>query len=267
MSTAPTRDVLHAFGAAGAPVPLDGGSGKTWVVGDLVFKLLDASPEELTYQADLLAALPDGAGFRVGAPRRSVEGSLTVAGWTCFDRLEGRHERGRWSEIVDVGRRFHNALLDVAEPAFIGQRTHPWAIADRVAFGELDLGQVPPVKHLSRLAALRRPIEQRSQLIHGDLTGNVLFAEGVPPAIIDFSPYYRPEPFAGAIVAVDALVFEGAGESLLAAISDVPDFSQYVLRALIFRLVAEQLLDPRASFRTDDADPYLPVVELVARTV
>jgi hypothetical protein len=33
-----------------------------------------------------------------------------------------------------------------------------------------------------------RPIGLPSQLVHGDITGNVLFAQGRPPAVIDFSP-------------------------------------------------------------------------------
>jgi tRNA A-37 threonylcarbamoyl transferase component Bud32 len=31
--------------------------------------------------------------------------------------------------------------------------------------------------------------QQRAQIVHGDLTTNVLFAEGLPPLIIDVSPY------------------------------------------------------------------------------
>ena len=39
---------------------------------------------------------------------------------------------------------------------------------------------------------MRSPIVTTSQLIHGDLTENILFAEGLSPAVIDFSPYWRP---------------------------------------------------------------------------
>jgi prepilin-type processing-associated H-X9-DG protein len=41
------------------------------------------------------------------------------------------------------------------------------------------------------LAALR-PVDLPDQFIHADLAGNVLFADGVPPAVIDFSPLERP---------------------------------------------------------------------------
>jgi uncharacterized protein (TIGR02569 family) len=230
----------------------------------LVFKPLDVSEEELGFQADLLSTLPQD-GFRAAAPCRGDGGALIVRGWTCFERLPGTHEEGRWAEIIDVGRRFHAALRDAPEPAFIRQRTHPWAIGDRVAFGELARSQVPAVGHVSRLLALRRPVEQPAQLIHGDLTGNVLFSPGLPPAIIDFSPYYRPEPFASAIVVADALVFEGGDERLLTAVSDVPDFSQYLLRALVYRLVTDWLARPDAADPPPAEDLYLPAVELAVR--
>ena len=35
------------------------------------------------------------------------------------------------------------------------------------------------MKHLERLAAALRPLRASSQVVHGDLTGNVLFAEGL----------------------------------------------------------------------------------------
>ena len=229
-----------------------------------MFKPLDVSENELGFQADLLSTLPQ-ADFRVSAPCRGAGGALVVRGWTCFESLPGNHEEGRWAEIIDVGRRFHAALRDVPEPAFIRQRTHPWSIGDRVAFGELAPSRVPPVRHLSQLLALRRPVERPAQLIHGDLTGNVLFSSGLPPAIIDFSPYYRPEPFASAIVVADALVFEGADERLLTAVSDVPDFSQYLLRALVYRLVTDRLARPDAADPPPVDDPYLPAVELAVR--
>jgi Ser/Thr protein kinase RdoA (MazF antagonist) len=62
------------------------------------------------------------------------------------------------------------------------------------------------VPAVARLLAARRPAGAPSQLIHGDLTRNVLFADEQPPADIDFSPYWRPKAFASAIVAVDAVV-------------------------------------------------------------
>jgi prepilin-type processing-associated H-X9-DG protein len=74
--------------------------------------------------------------------------------------------------------------------------------------------------------------------VHGDLSGNVLFADGRPPAIIDFSPYWRPAAYADAIVAVDGLLWFDADPELLRLADSSQDFPQLLVRAQIFRLVA-----------------------------
>jgi hypothetical protein len=101
-----------------------------------------------------------------------------------------------------------------------------------------------------------------SQLVHGDLTGNVLFAAGLPPAVIDFSPYWRPTGFASAVVVGDALLWEGADVSLLTAVAHVEDFPQLLVRALIFRAVVDALGRAGKPERPDDDDCFLAPVEL-----
>jgi uncharacterized protein (TIGR02569 family) len=242
-------------------VPLEGGEGSSWLVGDLVLKPLDQSQEMLTWQAELLGSIRCD-GFRVARPRRALDGALVVDGWSAWERLAGQHEERRWPEIITVGERFHAALADVPWPDFISRRSDLWAIGDRVAWGEFPIDQFIHVKHLPRLAAALRPIDARSQLIHGDLTGNVLFAEELPPAIIDLAPYWRPTAFASAIVVADALVWEGANEQLLENVAHIERFDQFLLRALIYRAVTDWLFRKHEPIRPDDADPYLPAVEL-----
>jgi hypothetical protein len=94
----------------------------------------------------------------------------------------GRRRR-RWSEVLEVGRRFNGSLAALGRPAFIDRRRHPWSVGDRVAWEEAN----PPRDHplLERLSAIRAPVDLPSQVIHGDLTENVLFADHLPPAVID----------------------------------------------------------------------------------
>jgi hypothetical protein len=92
-----------------------------------------------------------------------------------------------WSPI-----NFHRALLRTSPPAFIRERKDLWAVGDRVAWGEEQIDWPAVLEPLARefQALMREPIVQPPQVIHGDLGGNVLFAEGVTPAVIDFSPYF-----------------------------------------------------------------------------
>ncbi len=261
-SRTPSPRVLSAFGVSGAAaVPLEGGQGSSWRVGDVVLKPLDLSESELEWQARVLASVSCEE-LRVAQPLRARAGTFVVAGWCAWKVVEGRHEARRWPEIIATGERFHSALVGVPRPDFIARRADPWAIGDRVAWGGLPLGEFAQIKHLPRLAAALRPVEASSQLIHGDLTGNVLFDDQLPPAVIDFSPYWRPTAFASAIVVADALVWEDADESILDAVAHIEDLGQFLLRALIYRAVTDRLARPQDATHPDGVDPYLPAVEL-----
>ena len=94
----------------------------------------------------------------------------------------------------------------------------------------------------------------------------MLFAEGLPPAIIDLSLFWRPPAYASAIVVADALVWEGAGEDLLGSMAHIDDWEQFLLRALIFRAVTDELFRATtAGRRREDGDPYGRAAEIAYR--
>ncbi len=197
-------------------------------------------------------------------PRTTADGALVVEGWCAWERVAGRHEARRWPDIIAVGERFHSAFAGVARPAFLDERTDPWAIGDRVAWGDLPADDFAKIPQLPRLVAARRPVADPSQLIHGDLTGNVLFADGMAPAIIDVSPYWRPAAFASAIVIADALAFEGADERILDAVRHIATFAQFLVRAVVYRAVTDWII------RHDDPDwsaddPWSSIADLACR--
>ena len=117
---------------------------------------------------------------------------------------------------------------------------------------------------LSRLEPILRPVEAPCQLVHGDLSGNVLFADGQPPAIIDLSPYWRPTAYADAIVAVDGLLWFGADRPLIRLAWTGPDFHQLLVRALVFRLVALNETARGDVTRLDGLAPFERAVSEIA---
>lgn len=157
----PPPSVLEAFNVSGPAVRLEGGQGSSWSVGDAVIKPLDLSEEALAWQAEAFASISCD-GFRVSRPLRAEDGLLVVDGWCAWEAVEGRHEERRWPEIIAVGERFHAALAGVPRPDFIALRTGPWAIGDRVAWGELPASEFAHVKHLTRLASALRPVVART---------------------------------------------------------------------------------------------------------
>jgi uncharacterized protein (TIGR02569 family) len=234
--------VLAAFWVTDRPDRLPGGRGTSWRAGATVFKPLDMPLEALTGQDQVLRGIRTAGGFRVAAPLRSADGRLVVSGWTAWPYLEGRHEAGRWREIVSAGRRFHAALAELPWPLFLRGRTDWWAIGDRVAWGKSPIQPYLDLDTIQDLSAVRRPTTARSQLVHGDLTGNVLFHPGLPPALIDVSPYWRPPAFADAVVVADAVAREGAGADLVTTVAaGSSEFGQCFLRALIYRIVTDRL--------------------------
>lgn len=59
---------------------------------------------------------------------------------------------------------------------------------------------------------LLKPVSLSPQIIHGDLCGNILFHDTLPPVVIDFPLDCRPREYAETILLADAIVWENGGE-------------------------------------------------------
>lgn len=254
----PGARVLAAFGCTADPVPLPGGRGTSWRCGDLVLKPVDGDAAALAWAERALGDRSSGR-VRWGRPVRTRTGALTADGWAAWTRVAGRHEPRRWVDAIRAGEAFADALADLPRPGHLAARTDPWAVADRVAWGEADLPGLDRLPHVRALRAARRPVAAPPQVVHGDLTGNVLLAPGLPPAVIDPSVYWRPVGFGSAVVVADALAFEGAGPDLLGVPRDQDERGQLLLRAVLFRVVTHHLLGTTPA---PAADPWPAVVAL-----
>src|SRR5204863_470269 len=111
-------------------------------------------------------------GFRLALPIRARDGRWVVDGWCAQTAVAGEHAP-RWMDILEVSDAFHAAAAHLPRPPFVDARTHAWSIGDRVAWGQIDPPSPAPL--LTRLLAIRRDVDLPSQMIHGDLTENVLF--------------------------------------------------------------------------------------------
>jgi hypothetical protein len=292
----PDPGVLAAFGAHADPVPLPGGEGTAWRAGEIVLKpagdprvavwtaglyrdlaLLTRHrdcgfrvPRPLsTTTGAWVAGAPATGAWAAGAPATGagVAGAPATGGWVAWQWLPGEPADWTgvspfWPRLIAASRAFHAALAGRPAPPWLGRDGSPWTTGDQVAWGERDPGSVLAAApgslsgQLRSLLAALRPVRLPSQLIHGDLGGNVLFADGEPPAVIDFSPYWRPAGLALAVAAVDALMWEGASPAALAELDGEPEWGQLLARALVYRLVTEIV------FRRGDQAG----LEMVART-
>lgn len=242
----PPAAVLSAFGLPDrAPLPLGGYDGRVWSVAGAVLKAVDDDVEAVWVAEVLSAVVEDG--YRINRPLPSVHGTWVVEGWTAWTALVGEHETtGRWREVIEVGERLSAALSGLPRPDFLDAREHPWAVADRMTWDEEPLS----VRHhrlrplAERLRDHAEPYGGPAQVVHGDLSGNVLFAPGLGPGVIDFTPYWRPPVYCSAIVVVDALLWHAASMALIRALPDTRDRASLLARAATFRLVAADRLRP-----------------------
>lgn len=228
-----------------------------WRCGDVVLKPLDTTEDLLEWQARVLGSVDATAGVRVAPPLVARDGSMCVDGWTAWPFLAGEPATGRWRDVLEAGARFHAAVRSEARPSLLDARVDDWAVADRVAWGEESLSGYDADHRVRALAGRLAPVHKGSQLVHGDLTGNVLLHPDLPPAVLDLSPYWRPPAFASAVVVADALMWHDADGHLLSSARDVPELPQLLLRALLFRLVTELRARPDAP-----ADRYRRAVDL-----
>jgi len=258
--------------------PLAGGQGRSWRAGLVVLKPKSGDgPEAIEWLSGFVAAMNPGGAFRVAAPVPSSAGEWTVDGWQASNWLEGSHLPGAWDRVLEVSAHFHRAATVACstKPGVLDGHDDPWSTGDRIAWGEREPDPTWPASVLGALDRLRPLLDSGSrpdvhaQVIHGDLGGNVVFADdaGLAPAVIDVSPFWRPAPYADAIVVADAVAWDGAPLTLaIRFLAHEPDGTgdELLARAIAFRLATAAVHWPALPARVDaEVDAYAPLLPLL----
>lgn len=255
------KDVVLTFGIDQyAPLKsLPGGSLTCYLAGkDIVFRPSedDAESEQIAQiMRELNSIRSPSALYRVSYPVSVANDTTRFVhnGWTAWSFVSGQpRDEMRWDEILQTCRAFHQDIgkLDMSKPEFLSRPMSRFREADRVAWDEMRLCDLPMVadedlwsrisEPLRQLESLKRELSDatRFQLVHGDIAGNMLFeADGQPPGIIDLTFYWRPATTAAAIVVADGLMWNGQGDSLIKMYGTDSDSIQILIRALLFRTV------------------------------
>lgn len=236
--------VAAAFGLMGTGEELEGGLDPAYRFGETVVKRV-TDAVEATYIAEVMASVAvDEAVVTVARPIAASDGTWVVDGWSASAWVPGRPLRRDhpWPAAVAATTALHRGLAAFPRAGVIDGRAHRWAVADRVAWQEQALIADPEVEAivvplLDTLDTLE-PGTDPSQVVHGDMFSNLLFQADGPPAVIDFSPYWRPAGWALAVYAIDALTWGGADVSLVDLVGRSAAMDRLLRRAAIFRLVA-----------------------------
>lgn len=233
----PAPEILTAFGANDHPERMRGGRGLTWRAGDIVVRRV-GDAEESTWKSGVLATLEGSDEFTAPRPIPDDRGAWVRDGWEAWEWIPGAADESRVDEILHAGAAFHRSIAALPRPAFIARSEDPWSRADRMAWGEDSL---PGDEVLDLLAAAFHPVGSASQVIHGDLLGNVMFAPCRAPALIDWAPYWRPPGAGAAIAVVDAVCWHGHPLDRIGDDHGVSHWGQLLVRALAFRIATLHL--------------------------
>ena len=185
-------EAAEQFGVDGSIYPLNGGEGRSWCVGGHVFKPMGDGPQTDWICAVLTDLKRDG--FRAPRYCKTKNGKWAYRGWTCCDWLDGEEVKQgsttEWLRVMRAGCAFQRALSGLPRPAWMGRQSNIYALGDLIAWGEKPARMLPVFAPLFEklMTWAARSANAPSQLIHGDLSGNVLLHPELEPGIIDFSP-------------------------------------------------------------------------------
>ncbi|TPX07538.1 uncharacterized protein E0L32_002141 [Thyridium curvatum] len=282
--TPPPPDVIEAFGLNGSPEPMPGGRGLCYIVDQVVFKPSD-DDVEAQWISKLVADLHISSQtlYRLAAPISTVSrpGTFLFKGWTASAFMPGSASpRGRFADIFGASRAFHAdlAVLVLSKPDEIGRQSNRWTKAESVVWDGVDVDEIEGLHKatlaqfqplLDKLCQVWRPLPDDipCQLIHGDLTGNLLFEENMPPVILDHTFYWRPAEYANAIVVADGLAWAGEDRGLVDLYKANDNSIQLLVRAMYWRCLTYAIDTDVEWIRKalPNAD-YPKAVEVTART-
>jgi serine/threonine protein kinase len=165
---------------------------------------------------------------------------VTPTGWTAWSFVEGTHATNAdIPKCIAAIEKLHLALDGIAKNPLLDESQTPWAKANTWCLGNRP-SYVHPilVDYVTRLYELRKPIRSNPyQVIHGDLNPeNILVAPDLPPAFIDFSPFWAPPELAIAIFA-NWIGPRRGDAGVLRHFEDLPNFAQLLIRAAIRMLL------------------------------
>lgn len=237
----PTPQSVRAFGVREQALRrLPGGAGHTWTDGRLVLKPVGCVPEH-AWTCEVYADWDDDA---VRVPEPVLPGGVDGPGWSTDGWGAHVFVLGRDLDLVrelatvkEASDAFHHSVKDLPRPDFLDVRDDPWAYGDRLAWEAAEPeGDEETLEVIGQLQDHVAPVTTPEQVIHGDILPNVLVADRLPPAVIDWPPYFRPVGTANAVAATDAVTFRDAPLSLLDEWETGEDWNQLLVRALLYRL-------------------------------
>jgi uncharacterized protein (TIGR02569 family) len=232
-----SKDVLEAFNLKGNIEPLSGGQNTSVKINDVVLKPVD-NDSYCEWVSNVISKI-DPQGYRISKPIKSKLGTFIYEGWCCTRYEPGENAEGNVSSKLKAARLFHS---DLAKVDFSNRpkSNDPWSKAHEVAWQREQLPKEICKQAIETIGVLLEKVKLQNsynvQIVHSDLSGNILFDEKFGPLIIDFSPTIAPVEYAEAILVCDCIAWQGSPITDIDLLPDSEFYREMILRATIFRL-------------------------------
>jgi hypothetical protein len=246
-------EILNAFNLNGELKPLKGGQNTSVRVNDAVLKPVGDNVQVNEWLLGILNEI-DPYKYRLAKPVISNDGTFIYNGWCCTRFEPGEHRDGDIKNKLEVSRLFHHDLADI-DITNIPIGDDPWSVSQGIVWQKENLPQnisktaYKILEELISKATLKG--NYKVQVIHADLSGNILFDKVLDPLIIDFSPTIAPVEYAEAILVCDCIAWQGSPITDLGLLGNSEYIIEMILRAVIFRLSVA------AIFAGDNQDKFI----------
>lgn len=238
----PSEEILNSFNLSGDIVPLRGGQNTSVRVSNAVLKPVD-DIQHCEWLLNIIYKI-NPQGYRVSKPIRSKYGTFVSKGWACTHYEMGQDIKGHIEEKLLVSRLFHRDLSSINFRDF-HHIDNPWSKGHRIAWQIDELPIELPheiqdsINNLLRRVSLKE--KYKMQIVHSDLSGNILFDQVLNPLVIDFSPTIAPVEYAEAILVCDCIAWQGSEVSEIDLLPGDELYKEMIIRAIIFRLAVSAI--------------------------
>lgn len=260
-----SEEILHSFNLSGDIVALEGGQNTSVRVSNAVLKPVD-DVKHCEWLLNVMHQI-NPQGYRVSKPIRSKYGTFVSKGWACTHYETGQDMKGRVEEKLQVSRLLHRDLSTVATMDY-PPADNPWSKGHRIAWQLDELPRELPkeiklclIDLLGRVSLKKR---YKVQIVHSDLSGNILFDQGLSPLVIDFSPTIAPVEYAEAILVCDCIAWQGSEVSEIALLPVDERYREMIIRAIIFRLAVSAILSKGDYIQFyEEYRAFKPIIEYI----
>jgi len=231
------KEIARLFGSDVEPILLKGGRGNTYRSDKIVLKPSNnlTESEEVS---ELISKISSSDKLRIPKSIKSINGNWIEDGYVAWEFLTGKDLNDNYKEKLRACDWFSDIFENIEKPNFIENRNDAWSVADRVTWGEKEKEYMPEFQEMiDQVQKSLIPIEHSGQIIHGDISGNIVFDIKEGLGVIDITLGWRPKDYAKALLIIDAITWEGADLSIYNHVKDLPNIRQLLLRAGLRRII------------------------------